>query len=90
MKKRTLFLNVMALLVSAALCGCGGSKSTEASEPVKNSSEAPASLAAEADTTAAAETAEPGGGGSAVVGVTHDLVSLDPHQSTDARTRSVV
>ncbi len=91
MKKRTLFLSVMALLVSAALCGCGGSKSTEASEPVKNSSEAaPASQAADAETTAEAETAEPEDGGSAVVGVTHDLVSLDPHQSTDARTRSVV
>ncbi len=73
MKKRAFLLGVMALLVSAALCACGGGKSTEASEPVKDSSEA-------APTT----------GGSAVVGVTHDLVSLDPHQSTDARTRSVV
>lgn len=34
--------------------------------------------------------AAPVSGGSAVVGVTHDLVSLDPHPSTDARTRSVV
>ena len=77
MKKRTLFLSVMTLLVSAALCGCGGSKSTEASEPVKNSSEGtPAGSAAVTDTAAAAETAEPGDGGSAVVGVTHDLASL--------------
>ncbi len=91
MKKRTLFLSVMTLLVSATLCGCGGSKNTEASEPVKNSSEAaPAGSAASSDTTLSAESAEPGSGGSAVVGVTHDLVSLDPHQSTDARTRSVV
>ncbi len=98
MKKRTLFLSVMALLLSAALCGCSGGKDTEASEPVKNSSEAaPAGsaespdLSAEAsETVVEAETAEPVSGGSAVVGVTHDLVSLDPHQSTDARTRSVV
>lgn len=91
MKKRTLFLSVMTLLVSAALCGCSGGKSTEASEPVKNSSEAaPADSAAASEMTEAAETAEPVSGGSAVVGVTHELVSLDPHQSTDARTRSVV
>ncbi len=85
MKKRTLFLSVMALLVSAALSACGGGKSTEASEPVKHSSEA-------APTSGESEQApaEPVSGGSAVVGVTHDLVSLDPHQSTDARTRSVV
>lgn len=90
MKKRNLFSGMMALLLSAALCVCGGGKITKASEPVKNSSEtAPASLSEDADTTAA-ETAEPEDGGSAVVGVTHDLVSLDPHQSTDARTRSVV
>ena len=91
MKKRVLFFGVMALLVSAALCGCSGGKSTEASKPVKNSSEeAPAGSAAVSGMTGTAEAAEPAHGGSAVVGVTHELVSLDPHQSTDARTRSVV
>ena len=77
MKKRVLFFGVMALLVSAALCGCSGGKSTEASKPVKNSSEeAPAGSAAVSGMTGTAEAAEPAHGGSAAVSQRTSLIRL--------------
>lgn len=97
MKKRNILSVVMVLLVSAALCGCAGGKSEESSEPVNNSSEVQTEAVAETagDDAVEAETEapaadEPVQGGSVVVGMTQDLVSLDPHQSTDAGTRGTV
>lgn len=72
------------LVVSAALCACGGGKNTELSDTVNNSSGVPGGE--ETQTPAG----EPVQGGSVVVGMTQDLVSLDPHQITDAGTRGVV
>lgn len=73
MKKKSILLSFMVLLVSAALCACGGGKKTETSQTANTSSEG-----------------TPTSGGSVVFGMTQDLVSLDPHQITDAGTRSVV
>ena len=74
MKKNTILCSLLVLLVSAALCACGGDKNTETSSTAANTSSE--------DT--------PTTGGSVVFGMTQDLVSLDPHQITDAGTRSVV
>lgn len=73
MKKKAILLSFMVLLVSVALCACGGDKKTETSSTANTSSEG-----------------TPTSGGSVVFGMTQDLVSLDPHQITDAGTRSVV
>ena len=73
MKKRSILFSLLVLLVSVALCGCGGDKKTETSSESNTSSEG-----------------TPTSGGSVVFGMTQDLVSLDPHQITDAGTRSVV
>ena len=73
MKKKSILLSVLVLLVSVALSACGGDKKTETSSTANTSSEG-----------------TPTSGGSVVVGMTQDLVSLDPHQITDAGTRSVV
>ena len=73
MKKRSILFSLLVLLVSVALCGCGGDKKTETSSESNTSSEG-----------------TPTSGGSIVFGMTQDLVSLDPHQITDAGTRSVV
>lgn len=73
MKKKSILFSLMVLLVSVALCGCGGDKKTETSSTANTSSEG-----------------TPTSGGSVVFGMTQDLVSLDPHQITDAGTRSVV
>ena len=83
MKKKQLLSGVMALLLSASLCACGGSKTAEGtSEAVGESSEA------ETSNTLSEGTPVPGG--SVVYGMTQDLASLDPHVDTDAGTRDVV
>ena len=83
MKKKQLLSGVMALLLSASLCACGGSKTAEGtSEAAGESSEA------EPSNTLSEGTPVPGG--SVVYGMTQDLASLDPHVDTDAGTRDVV
>lgn len=75
MKKKSVLFSFMVLLVSVALCACGGGGD-------KNT-----------ETSSTANTSSEGtptSGGSVVFGMTQDLVSLDPHQITDAGTRSVV
>jgi len=84
MNKRMRFLcllAVMVLLVSVTLGGCQGDKGTESSTTDNNSS---TNAASETEATRATT------GGSVVVGMTQDLVSLDPHIQTDAGTRNVV
>lgn len=84
MNKRTRFLcllAVMVLLVTVALGGCQGDKGTESSMTDNDSS---------TETASNAEAGEATTGGSVVVGMTQDLVSLDPHVQTDAGTRNVV
>jgi len=94
MKKRGILLGVMVLLVSAALCACGkGGKNTESADTVNNSSEVQGgsdTVADSAEETTEATAGEPVQGGHVVVGMTQDLVSLDPHQVTDAGTRGAV
>jgi len=86
MNKRTQFprlLAVMVLLVTVALGGCQGDKGTESSMTDNHSS---TQTASSIETKAGGATT----GGSVVVGMTQDLVSLDPHIQTDAGTRNVV
>ncbi len=92
MRKRVTLLSVMLLLVSAALCACGGGKNAESSDAVDNSSQTQGGSAAGQTESLAGATSsgEPVQGGSVVMGMTQDLVSLDPHQITDAGTRGVV
>ncbi len=75
MKKRILAL-VLALLMTAALCACGGSKSPEAN----------------AETAETGSTGEAVYGGEITVGISADLdTSLDPHvSSSSAGTREVL
>ena len=81
MRKRQIFTTVIAIVMSAALCACGGGKSTESDSTEGNSAE-------ESSNNLSEET--PVAGGSVVFGMTQDLVSLDPHIETDAGTRDVV
>lgn len=82
MKKRLGFLlSATVILVSAALVGCQGGKSTESRQTGNTSSESQ---------TDAGEALKPAEGGSVVIGMTQDIVSLDPHVETDAGTRGVV
>ena len=82
MKKRMGFLlSAMVILVSAALVGCQGGKTTESRQTGNTSSESQ---------TESSQTSQPTEGGSVVIGMTQDIVSLDPHVETDAGTRSVV
>lgn len=67
-------------MLSTALCGCKGGTDNETSADL-SSPDAQAS---------GAHQTEPVYGGNLVYGMTQDLVSLDPHQNTDAGTRSVV
>ena len=102
MKKRILAL-VLALLMTAALCACGGGKSQEAKDQTTETAET-AETAAPAEETAAAETEEEPAeadtgstgeatyGGEITVGIAADLdSSLDPHvSSSSAGTREVL
>ena len=80
MKRKNILLSLLVLLVSAALCACQGGKNTETDSSTATSS---------TDANTSSE-GTPTTGGSVVFGMTQDLVSLDPHQITDAGTRSVV
>lgn len=90
MKKRAILLSVMVLLVSAALSACGGGKNAGSSDTVNNSSETQGETEAAQSGSEGVSSGEPMQGGSVVMGMTQDLVSLDPHQITDAGTRGVV
>ena len=83
MKKKQLLSGVMALLLSASLCACGGSKTAEGTSEAAGES-------SEAETSNTLSEGTPRPGGSVVVGMTQDLASLDPHVDTDAGTRDVV
>lgn len=83
MKKKQLLLGVMALLLSASLCACGGSKTAEGTSEAAGES-------SEAETSNTLSEGTPVPGGSVVYGMTQDLASLDPHVDTDAGTRDVV
>ena len=83
MKKRHLLSGVMALLLSASLCACGGSKTAEGTSEAAGES-------SEAETSNTLSEGTPVPGGSVVYGMTQDLASLDPHVDTDAGTRDVV
>lgn len=89
MKKKQILTGVMALLMSVALCACGGDKTTEST-----AAEAQAETTVqEAEATENSNTLSEGTpvpGGSVVFGMTQDLASLDPHAKTDAGTRDVV
>ena len=84
MKKKQLLSGVMALLLSASLCACGGSKTAEGtSEAAGESSEAETSNTLSEGTPSTTVAA-------LCSGMTQDLASLDPHVDTDAGTRDVV
>ena len=83
MKKKQLLSGVMALLLSATLCACGGSKTAEGTSEAAGES-------SEAETSNTLSEGTPVPGGSVVYGMTQDLASLDPHVDTDAGTRDVV
>lgn len=83
MKKKQLLSGVMALLLSASLCACGGSKTAEGTSEAAGES-------SEAETSNTLSEGTPVPGGSIVYGMTQDLASLDPHVDTDAGTRDVV
>ncbi len=90
MKKRQILTGVIALLMSAALCACGGGKTTESTTAGAQVTETTVQEASakENSNTLSEETPVPGG--SVVFGMTQDLASLDPHSSIDAGTRDVV
>ncbi len=77
MKKRALLLSVWVLLIAVVLGACQDDRQSDSSSTNTSSTNTPAD-------------SEPLQGGRLVYGMTQDLVSLDPHQSTDAGTRSVV
>lgn len=83
MKKKQILSGVMALLLSASLCACGGSKTAEGTSEAAGES-------SEAETSNTLSEGTPVPGGSVVYGMTQDLASLDPHVDTDAGTRDVV
>ena len=83
MKKKQLLSGVMALLLSASLCACGGSKTAEGTSEAAGES-------SEAETSNTLSEGTPVPGGSVVYGMTQDLASLDPQVDTDAGTRDVV
>ncbi|WNV57176.1 ABC transporter substrate-binding protein [Oscillospiraceae bacterium NTUH-002-81] len=90
MKKKSvkrILSGVMVLAVSIALCACGGDKNAD-KDAANNSQETAEDTTEEKSEDSAA--GEPTQGGSVVVGMTQDLVSLDPHAVTDAGTRNVV
>lgn len=85
MNKRSnkILLGVMSLVVSVALCACGGDKGSSASTQSNGSEE----------TTAASEVVAAGEavyGGDVTVGISQDLDSLDPHSMVYAGTKEVL
>ncbi len=88
MKKKHLLSGVMALLVSVALCACGGDKNAEGTSAGSQAAQSQDTTAEESSNTLSEGTPVPGG--SVVFGMTQDLASLDPHIDTDAGTRDVV
>ena len=99
MKKRILAL-VLAVLMIAALCACGGGKSQESGQTTETADKADTAAPAEngeAETEEPAEadtgsTGAPAYGGEITVGIAADLdTSLDPHvSSSSAGTREVL
>lgn len=86
--KRRIFTLILAALMTAALCGCGGGESAEA-----EASETAGTDTAAADTQAGTtgSTGEKTYGGEITVGIAAELgSSLDPHESTGAGTREVL
>ena len=79
MKKRYVLLSVLLLLMTVVLCACGDDKESDGMTSHSSSESTPAE-----------SEAVPTMGGSLVFGMTSDLASLDPHQSLDAGTRSVL
>ncbi len=95
MRKKWILFCALALLASAALGACGqGSKSSDTQATESASAESgPVTDGENADASTKPDTSSDGTpttGGSVVLGMTQDLVSLDPHETTDAGTRSVV
>ena len=76
--KKHLILLVLILSAAVVLGACADNKTPGNSSPNASS-----------DTPADSD-AQPTTGGRLVYGMTQDLASLDPHQTTDAGTRSVV
>ena len=76
---RSFLLSVLVLMMTVVLCACGDDKESTGE----------ASLSSSESTPAESEIV-PTMGGSLVFGMTSDLASLDPHQSLDAGTRSVL
>lgn len=91
MKKKIALLCALSLLACGVLGGCGQSSSLETqdsgSADTESGADADAAETSSDDTSADSTPAE---GGSIVVGMTQELVSLDPHESNDAGTRSVL
>ena len=90
MKKRTnkILLGVMTLVVTAALCACGGGKGDESSAESKNSSE---TTTADTENTAAGDGEVIAiKGGEVTVGIAQELDSLDPHKMVYAGTKEVL
>ncbi len=95
MKKKFVLFCALALLVSAVLGACGQdgkSSDTQATESAssENGSETGTENADASTNPDTSSDGTPTTGGSVVLGMTQDLVSLDPHETTDAGTRSVV
>lgn len=87
MKKKEILSGIAVLLTAAVLCGCGDGKNRE------NASTEGTQVSAESESESSNTLSEgtPIPGGSVVFGMTQDLTSLDPHQTTlDAGTRDVV
>lgn len=75
MKKRQILTAVMAMVMAAALCACGGGKTDDSNTK---------------ETSNILSEGTPVEGGSLVFGMTQTLTSLDPHNQTDAGTREMV
>lgn len=81
-RPRKVLLGVMTLVVTIALCACGGDKGGESSTKGNNSTETK-----ESGVTVEGEIVR---GGEITVGITQDLDSLDPHLMVQAGTREVL
>ncbi|MBQ2287813.1 MAG: ABC transporter substrate-binding protein [Lachnospiraceae bacterium] len=80
-RSKKILLSVMTLVVTIALCACGGDKGGETSAEGNNSTET---------TTDSEAAGKPVKGGEITVGITQDLDSLDPHNMVAAGTREVM